>query len=110
MREKGFFFCSSKNLNSRQKPKNNIVQGCFCRDWDTIFVSVGTGDASRHGTVTIVRKSLKEPERNIKKPKSQKEPEERDRKRQIQTMKKEPQGERTLGRNDFKLEIDNFRL
>ena len=100
MREKGFFFCSSKNLNSRQKPKNNIVRGCFCRDSDTIFVSVGTGDASRHGTVTIVRKSLKEPE----------EREERDRKRLIQTMKKGPQGERTLGRNDFKLEIDNLRL
>ena len=67
MREKGFFFCSSKNLNSRQKPKNNIVRGCFCRDSDTIFVSVGTGDASRHGTVTIVRKSLKEPERKRRK-------------------------------------------
>ncbi len=110
----GFFFCSSKNLNSRQKPKKNIVQGCFCRDWDTIFVSVGTGDPSWHGTVTIVRKSLKEPERNITKPMSQKEIERDRRKRRKRKKRQEKAGsnyeERTSGRNDFKLEIDNLRL
>ena len=100
MREKGFFFCSSKNLNSRQKPKNNIVRGCFCRDGDTIFVSVGTGDASRHGTVTIVRKSLKEPERNITKPKSQKEPE-KDRRKRLEKADSNYE-ERTSGRKNLR--------
>ena len=37
---KGFFICSSNNINLRQKPKNNIVRGCFCRDGEPIFVSV----------------------------------------------------------------------
>ena len=106
MQGKGFFFCRSKNLNSRQKPKNNIVRGCFCRDWDTIFVSVGTGDASRHGTVTIVRKSLKEPERNITKPKSQKEIE-RDRRKRRKRRKRQEKAdsnyeERTSGRKNLR--------
>ena len=38
---KGFFFCRSNNINLRQKPKNNIVRGCFCRDGEPIFVSAG---------------------------------------------------------------------
>ena len=38
---KGFFFCRSKNNNLRQKPKNNILRGCFCRDGEPIFVSAG---------------------------------------------------------------------
>ena len=29
---KGFFFCRSNNINLRQKPKNNILRGCFCRE------------------------------------------------------------------------------
>ena len=120
---KGFFICRSNNINLRQKPKNNIVRGCFCRDGEPIFVSVGTGDASRHGTVTIVRKSQKEPERNITKPKRQKEIE-RDRRKRRKRQEKADSNyeERTSGRknlrensfkleiNNFKLEIDNFRL
>ena len=40
MQGKGFFICSSNNINLPQKPKNNIVRGCFCRDVEPIFVSV----------------------------------------------------------------------
>ena len=73
MQGKGFFFCRSNNINLRQKPKNNIVRDCFCRDGEPIFVSVGSsawpevapgwkerlawiGDAGRSGTVIIVQR------------------------------------------------------
>ena len=64
---KGFFFCRSNNINLRQKPKNNILRGCFCRYGEPIFVSAGRstwqgerlawrGDAVRSGTVIIVQR------------------------------------------------------